>query len=57
MTPSVSYRSDLPTRAHLPRVTRTATRKERRLPHGAGFVLALPLSMALWVGLLVWWLT
>jgi hypothetical protein len=54
MKPTVSYRLDVPTiRPAKPQLPS----KPRSLPHGAGFVLALPLALCFWAGLLVWWLT
>jgi hypothetical protein len=56
MTPTVSYRFDVPTiRQDSPLRTRTK-RKHRVMPRGAAFAMALPLSVCLWVGVLVWWL-
>lgn len=27
------------------------------LPPGAGFIVALPVGLVIWIGLLTWWLT
>ena len=60
MSPSVSYRSAMPTTRQVgpfwAASGQTGPRRKSALPRAASFVLALPLSVAFWVGLLVWWL-
>lgn len=60
MTPSVSYRSAMPTTRQVGPLwavsSQTGQHRTWDLPRAAGFVVALPLAVAFWVGLLIGWL-